>query len=155
MEETKLKEMHKYFAIELNNTSWEFIDRDGELSEDEASNLVSRAHASLFHWSQIGEQVNLARGHYLVSRAYVVAGNHPEALRHSTLSLNICKANDLVDFDLAFAYEAMARAQQIGKNFECQKLFLGLAKKAGKEIVGEEDREVFFGSLKTVPGYKD
>jgi hypothetical protein len=155
MEETKIKEMHKYFSIELNNTSWDFIDRADELSEEDALGLVSRAHASLFHWSQIGEPVNLARGHYLVSRAYVVAGNHPEALRHSTQSLNICKANNIADFDIAFAYEAMARAQQIGKNFECQKLFMGLAKKAGKEIAGEEDGKIFFDSLKTIPGYQD
>jgi len=154
MEENKIKEMNKYFAVELNNRCWDLIDRTEPLSEVEIHRLVDRAHASLFHWSEIGEAVNIARGHYLVSRAYVVAGNHLEALRHSTLSLNTCKENDIEDFDLAFAYEAMARAQQIGRNFECQKLFMGLAKKAGEKIAAQKDRTVFFDVLKTVPGYK-
>ncbi len=155
MDESKVKEMHKFFAVELNNTSWDFIDKGDGLSEEEANRLVDRAHASLFHWAQVGEPVNLARGHYLVSRAYAAAGSHPEALRHATLSLNICKDNEIGDFDIAFAYEAMARAQQLGKNYECQRLFLGLAKKAGDEIAGEGDRDVFFGELKKVPGFED
>lgn len=154
MDEAKVKEMHKYFAIELNNSCWDFIDRASKLSEEEANRLVDRAHASLFHWSQVGEPVNLARGHYMVSRAYSATGIHVEALRHSTISLNICKENDIADFDIAFAYEAMARAQQLGKNFECQKLFMGLAKKAGDKIAGEDDRKVFFGELEKVPGYQ-
>ena len=154
MDESKIKEMHKYFAVELNNTCWDFIDRAGGLGEVEMHRLVDRAHASLFHWSQVGEPVNLARGHYLVSRAYAAAGSHSEALRHATLSLNLCKQHDFGDFDLAFAYEAMARAQQLGKNFECQKLFMGLAKRAGEEIKDKEDRDIFFSELKKVPGYE-
>jgi len=155
MDESKIMEMHKFFAVELNNTSWDLIDRGDTLSEEEVQRLVDRAHASLFHWSQIGEPVNLARGHYLVSRAYSAAGSHTEALRHATLSLGLCKQHDLGDFDLAFAYEAMARAQHLGKNYECHKLFVGLAKRAGDEIKDEADREVFFSELKKMPGHKD
>jgi len=154
MEESKVTEMHRYFAVELNNTCWDFIDRSGQLSDEEGHRLVDRAHASLFHWSQVGEVINLARGHYLVSRAYSAAKNPVEALAHATLCLNICKKHEFGDFDLAFAYEAMARAQQLGKNFECQKLFMGLAKRAGDEIKGEEDKKIFFDSLKEVPGYE-
>lgn len=154
MEEAKVKEMHRYFAVELNNTSWSLIDKGDALSDEETDRLVDRAHASLFHWSQVGEPANLARGHYLVSRAYAAGGHHAEALRHATLCLNLCKKHELGDFDLAFAYEAMARAQQLGKNYECQKLFLGLAKRAGDEIKGDEDREIFFAELKKVPGYE-
>ncbi|MBC8367795.1 hypothetical protein H8E52_10325, partial [bacterium] len=49
---------------------------------------------------------------------------------------------------------AIARRQQLGRDYEWQKLFMGLAKKAGDKIAGEDDRKVFFGELEKVPGYQ-
>lgn len=54
------------------------------------------------------------------------------------------------DFDIAFAYEAMARAHEVaGQKEECQK-YLELAKTAGDQIKGKEDKDYFFSELKTI-----
>ncbi len=50
----------------------------------------------------------------------------------------------LADFDFAFAYECMARAQALaGQQTEAQK-YIDKADKAGAAIQDEEDRQIFF-----------
>lgn len=54
------------------------------------------------------------------------------------------------DFDIAFAYEGMARAHAVsGRRAECEK-YLEQAKTAGEQIKGKEDKEYFFSELKTI-----
>ena len=49
----------------------------------------------------------------------------------------------LSDFDFAFAYECMARAQALtGNQAEAQK-YMEMADKAGSVIKDDEDREIF------------
>jgi hypothetical protein len=53
----------------------------------------------------------------------------------------------LSDFDFAYAYEGMARAQALaGNQSEAQK-YLALAEEAGTAIQDEEDREIFIGDF--------
>jgi hypothetical protein len=75
--------------------------------------------------------------------------SHP-ALYHAERCLQICRENDIGDFDIAFAYEALARAHAIaGNKTECA-TNLRLAKDAGEQINKKEDREYFFSELKTI-----
>jgi hypothetical protein len=67
--------------------------------------------------------------------------------------LEICQANAIGDFDLAYAYEALARALALaGSRDECQK-YIALAREAGDKIEEKDDKDLFFGDLETVPGY--
>jgi hypothetical protein len=58
--------------------------------------------------------------------------------------------NDLQDFDLAFAYEAMARAHHLSGNLIETKTFLKKAEDAAKDIQKEEDRLYFLGILHSI-----
>ena len=61
--------------------------------------------------------------------------------------LEICEEHDIADFDIAFAYEAMARANAVaGNTADCQK-YLELAKKAGDAIKDDGDKQYFLGEL--------
>ena len=154
MKETEIRKAHQYFAVELNNTAWGLIDRAAEPAAEEAERLVDRAHASLFHWSLIGERVNLARGHHLVSRAYAAVGNGERALQQATRCLAICEAEGYGDWDLAFALEAVARAQGMLGDKEQRDAFLARAQAAGEAIAAEEDRKIFFSELDKIRGYE-
>lgn len=154
MDEAEIKKAHQYFAVELNNSAWGLIDQAESLDPVMMERLVNQAHASLYHWSEIGETVTLARGHHLVSRAYAAVGQGAQALRHAGRCLEICEAEGYGDWDLAFALEAVARAHgMLGFNDE-RDAFLARAKEAGQAIAGEEDRKIFLDELKKVPGYK-
>ena len=81
-------------------------------NREDDDRMVHAAHASRFHWGEAPDckPENLARGEWQVSRVYTVVGLGDDALRHAQRCLEICEANGLGDWDLAYAYEAIARA---------------------------------------------
>ena len=76
--------------------------------------MIHAAHASRYHWGEAPEckPENLARGEWQVSRVYTVVGFPEAALRHARRCLDICEEHGLGDWDLAYAYEAVARGVQ-------------------------------------------
>ena len=110
----------------------------------------SPAHASAFHWMCAPEckPENVGRGHWLVSRVYTLVGRAEPALHHATRCLEICEADELRDWDLAFAYEALARAHKTaGDDAEVER-YRALAESV--EIADAEDREVLERDLATL-----
>lgn len=144
------QECHKKFAVDLFNFVWILLDkRDRTREEDDE--MVHAAHASRFHWGEIGTPLEFERGEWQISRVYSVLNRHQPALYHANRCLETCKENNIGDFDIAFAYEAMARAYAVaGIKTDCEN-YIKLAKEAGKQIKSKEDRDYFFSELETVP----
>jgi hypothetical protein len=150
-EETKYTkdEFHKRMAVDLFNRVWDLLDKQ-ERTGAEEDEMLHAAHASRYHWGEIGTPLNFERGEWQISRVYAVLGRPEPALFHARKCLQICEENDIGDFDIAFAYEAMSRAYaSAGDAGECEK-YQELARKAGEEIEEDGDREMFLGELNTV-----
>lgn len=143
---------HKFFAKKCFNQTWDLIEKE-DRSQEETDQMIHAAHASRYHWEFVGEAVNLARGEWLISRVYSILKRVEPCLYHAHRCLQITLSNDIKDFDLAFAYEAMARACDLaGDEVETAK-YIALAKDAGADIVDEDDRKYFFNELRTTqPG---
>ena len=146
------QQKHKKFAVDLFNLTWELLDKSGR-TQAENDTMLHAAHASRYHWEQVGTAVNLARGEWQVSRVYSVLERPEPALYHARRSLEICQQNNIQDFDLAFAYEALARAFSVSGDLNKSRHFLASAIKAGEAIIDEGDREVFFSEVKSIPGF--
>jgi len=143
------KEAHKKFAVTLFNLTWNLLDKKDRTKEED-DKMVHAAHASRYHWGEIGTPLEFERGEWQISRVYSVLKRSEPALYHARRCLEICKENNIADFDIAFAYEAMIRAHAItGSKTECEKYFQ-LAKKAGEQIKKKEDRDYFFSELETI-----
>ncbi len=146
------QECHKKFAVSLNNLVWSLLgkkDRTGQENET----MIHAAHASCFHWGKVGTAVNLQRGEWLISHVYAVLNRAEPALYHAEKCIEITQENNLVDFDFAYAYEAMARAYAVaGEKSECGK-YIKLAKEAGEKIKAKEDRDIFLNDFETGPWY--
>jgi hypothetical protein len=143
------EEEHKKFAVDLFNLTWSLLDKKNR-TKDEDDKMIHAAHASRFHWGEIGAPLHFERGEWQISRAYSVLKRSEPALYHAKRCLEICKENNIRDFDIAFAYEAMARACAIaGNKIECEK-YTKLAREAGEQIKKKEDRDYFFSELKTI-----
>jgi hypothetical protein len=143
------EEEHKKFAVGLFNLTWSLLDKK-DRTRQEDDKMIHAAHASRFHWGEIGTPLHFERGEWQISRVYSVLKRSEPALYHANRCLEICKENNIGDFDMAFAYEAMARAHAVaGQNAECKKC-IELAKKAGDQIKEKEDRDYFFTELKTI-----
>jgi hypothetical protein len=147
------QECHKRFAVNSFNLVWSLHDKKDRTKEED-DKMVHAAHASRFHWGEIGAPVNLERGEWQISRVYSILNKSRSALYHAERCLEICKENNIGDWDIAFAYEGMARAYAVaGKNADCEK-YIKLAKEAGEQIKEKGDKDLFFSELKAVPGYK-
>ena len=75
--------------------------------------MLHMAHASAHHWRSEGSGAtanNLARSEWQVSRVYTVLGRAEPAGYHARRCLEICQDNGIGDWDLGYAYEALARA---------------------------------------------
>jgi len=149
------KETHKELAIELFNLTWDLIDRE-EKDPAEIDRMINAAHASRYHWEFAGGPVNIARGEWLISRVYALLNRTEPCLYHADRCLKVTLAYDLKDFDLAFAYEAMARACDLAGDEVERAKYMALAEEAGTEITKLEDREYFFSELRTIsPGLEE
>lgn len=112
--------------------------------------MIHMAHTSVYHWSFVGEAVNMARGEWQVSRVYCVAQMAESALYHARRSLDICLHNGIGDFDLAFGYEAVARAMKLSGDLPGSRQQVALAEQAARQIAKSEDRDYFLSELHTI-----
>ncbi len=104
----------KLLAAQLFNETWRLIEQEGRSRQDD-DRMIHTAHASRYHWSQVpaATPAHLARGEWQISRVYTVLGRAEPALHHARRVLDLCQENGVGDWDLAFAYEALARAHAI------------------------------------------
>jgi hypothetical protein len=143
------KGFHRKFAVDCFNGAWDLIEKTDRTPEDNAR-MIHMAHASRFHWGEIGTALNLARGDWQISRVYAILAQGQNALEYANSSLQLCIDNEYGDFDLAFAYEAVARAYAVLGNREMTQKHLELAKQAGQSIAKEEDQKYFFNEINSI-----
>jgi hypothetical protein len=143
------KEAHKKFAVDCFNLVWNLMEKKDRTKGDD-DRMMHAAHASRFHWGEIGTPVERERGEWQISRMYTVLNRPQSALYHAKRCLETCKENNIADWDIAFAYEAMARAQAVaGQKAECKK-YIELAKKAAEQIKEKGDKDYLISELKTI-----
>ncbi|MGD8544787.1 MAG: hypothetical protein PVH12_01310 [Candidatus Bathyarchaeota archaeon] len=150
-EETKLtlEEFHKKIATETNNNIWPTLDAENP-TEDQLEKALHMAYTSRYHWSKIGTAVNAVRAEYMIARVYSAMKRGEPAQFHAKRCLEIAEENNIGDWDLAFAYEVMARALSVAENkAECKKYY-NLAQKAIDEIENPEDKKICQGELDKV-----
>jgi len=145
------KKFHRELAIALFNQTWDLIDRENRTKE-ENDKMIHSAHASRYHWGEIGTALEIERGEWQISRVYSILKMKEPALYHAQRCLEICLEEDIGDFDIAFAYEAIARAYSISEEEERVLDYLKHAEKHGRKIKDNDDRDYFFSELKNISG---
>lgn len=147
-------EWRRKFAFETNHLVWDLLAK-GDRTAQEDEKMIHAAHTSRFHWGEIGTPVNLTRGDWMISHVYVVLNQPQMALHYAQSCLEICQEHAIGDFDIAYAYEAMARAfAALGQKADSQK-YLALAQEAGEHIqnIEPEDKDIFFGDFEAGPWF--
>ncbi len=142
---------HKKYAIELNHSVWTLLGKANRTLEENAA-MLHTAHASHMHWEATGTAVS-TRGEWLISHVYAVLNRPEAALYHAQRCLDLCQEPNVKDFDIAYGYEAMARAYALLGQREDYEKCLTLAQEAGERIQDPEDREIFFGDFTGGPWY--
>lgn len=142
--------MHRQLGVDLFNRVWDLMEKKDRTVED-TFEMIHAAHASRYHWSFAGTAVNWARGEWQTSRVYSVL-NHPEAaLFHAQRCLDLCIEYHIGDFDLAYAYEALARGYALAGNSANKEKYIALAQEASVDIQENGDRKLLMADLENIP----
>ncbi|MER7180411.1 MerR family transcriptional regulator [Streptomyces hyaluromycini] len=137
-------------AVDLFNGVWRLLEKEDRGVEDD-DRMLHMAHASRHHWGQVGAPVNLSRGEWQCSRVYSVLGRAEPALHHARRGLELCRAHGIGDWDLAYAYESLARAHAVAGDREQARGWTEQALAAAEDIAEDEDRELLLSDLETIP----
>ena len=142
-------EWHRAQGIECNNTTWEMIEAKRTPENDEE--MLRRAYASSYHWARAKgrKPENDARGQYMLAKAHLVAGLPERSLHYADACMAVTKQHKLVDFDLAYAHEARARAlRALGNDKEAMTEW---AAAKAVPVANDEDREILEKDLAEGP----
>ena len=142
-------EIHRKYAVNQFNLVWELLDKETRTPDDDYR-MIHAAHSSRFHWGEIGTELEKERGEWQISRVFSVLNIPEAAMRHAKLCMNICMDNNIKDFDIGFAYEAMARANKIARDQPESTKYKELAEEAAEGIEDTEDKDYFLSELKTI-----
>jgi tetratricopeptide (TPR) repeat protein len=143
----------RLLAAQLYNDAWRLLELEQRSREDD-DRMIHTAHASRYHWGQVptATPAHLARGEWQISRVYAVLGRAEPALHHARRVLDLCEENGIGDFDLAFGYEALARAHAVAGEADEARAYTDRALAAAEEIADDEDRDLVLADLETIPG---
>jgi DNA-binding transcriptional MerR regulator len=145
------RDAHRRLGVDLFNKTWTLMEKEGRTVEDDEE-LLHCAHASAYHWLHAGTAANRARSEWQCSRVYTVLGRAEPALHHALRCLAICESEPdaLEEWDLPFAYEALARAYAVAGNAGETSRCLERARTLGAAIADEDDRRLLETDLATI-----
>jgi hypothetical protein len=136
-------------GVDLYNDTWRLLE-----SREDDDELLHQAHASAYHWLKAPEcePRNRARSEWLCSRVYAVLARGEPALHHAQRCLEICEASpeNVEDWDLGFAYEALARAHRVAVNEDEARRYEQLGREQAEAIADPEDRESLLRDLSSL-----
>jgi hypothetical protein len=138
---------HKYFAAQCFNQAWDLIEKPDRTPADDRL-MEALSQASIYHWLQRPDcsDQSLSVGYWQASRIQAILGHAPEALRHAQVCL--AYSAGLAPFYLAYAHEALTRAQALVGNSEAAADHLKAALQLAAEVKEESDREALLTDLK-------
>jgi len=153
-DDAAVREWHKKSAINLFNLVWGLLDKE-DRTADENDRMLHAAHASRFHWGEIGTSLEFERGEWQISRVYSVLNRSEAAIHHARRCYTICTESGIGDFDIAFAYEALARAYAVAGDSAKSSEYIRLGEKAGELIEDKDNREYFISELRGIAELSD
>jgi DNA-binding transcriptional MerR regulator len=139
-------------AAGLFNRSWDLLEREDRTPRDDAE-LIDTAHASAWHWRQVGNAANEARGHWMLARVYSILGHSAEAVYHARRANDVLDegGDGIEDWDRPAAAEAMARALVAAGDLAAAAEWKARAQGMLEAVANPGDRGVVEGDLAALP----
>jgi len=137
-------------ARTLFNNTWTLIEKESR-SADEDERMIHMAHASRFHWENVGDDQNRAIGEWQCSRVYATLGRAEPALYHARRCLNYADRPGAETWLIASAYEGLARAQAVAGDLEAARDSRSQAIALAETVSDPEDRKIVTADIDTLP----
>lgn len=142
-------EQQRAVAIQLFNRTWEFLDQSERTAEDDEQ-MMHCAHASAWHWSQVGTDENRAISEWQIARVYSELGRGESALRHAQRAVDYA-ASAGIPWLIASSYEGLARAHAVAGDRESAIQWRDKAIAELEPFEDPEERSVIERDIATLP----
>lgn len=145
------RDTHRRLGIDLFNKTWTLMEKEERTPHDD-DEMLHCAHASAYHWLQVGTDANRARGEWQCSRVHAILEQPEGAIYHGARCLAIVQESPkaMEEFDLPAAYEALARAHAVAGLSDEASRYLELGKTEAAKIADEDDRAIIETDLSTI-----
>ena len=140
----------RQLAVDLFNLVWTLLEKTGRSVEDD-DRMLHAAHASRYHWGQVGGAEQVAIGEWQCARVYSVLGRAEPALHHARRCLAVTTTADVPDWLVASAHEGLARAYAVAGDREAAVREQAAARDALERVADPEDRQVVEDDLASIP----
>jgi ATP/maltotriose-dependent transcriptional regulator MalT len=137
-------------AVDLFNHVWTLLRRDARTVEQD-DEMIHAAHASRYHWGEVGEATQRAIGEWQIARVYSVLGRGEPAVHHARRCLQLAEEHRLEAWLLASAYEGLARAHAVAGDRAAAAEWKARAEATAAGIDEAEERQVVEGDIATLP----
>lgn len=146
-----LSTAHRHFSVDCFNAAWNLIDRPLRTPADEEQMLL-RTFASFYHWTQRPDfsAENRAIAIWQISRVYALLGQADNARRYAEKCLTESDSPALPAYCLAYAYEALARAEMVAGKPEKMRAWLARALSLAEKLAEVETRQNLIADLQTL-----
>ncbi len=142
---------HRYFSAECFNRAWDLIDKSDRTPQEDEE-MIRLSMASTWHWIQRSDYTlkNLCIGYWQTARVYALLRQVDNARRYGELCLEASQGEDIPPFYLAYAYEALARAEMLAGDREKMKGYLMAARQVAERISDADAKAQLLGDLETI-----
>ena len=148
-DDSDLQSWHRRFASSANNRAWELSVLQRAAAQDRE--MLDAAHASAWHWSAIGTELNCMRATMLLAEVHALLGYGTTALQYAEEMRAYFVGRETADWELAFTHVIHAHAASVAGAPDLHRIAYGNAVIALKAIADEEDRIIVAKTLAHVP----
>lgn len=149
-EPADLQRWHKRFAAECNNRAWALSVQARSSGEDRE--MLDAAHASAWHWAQVGTELNRMRATTLLAEVHAALGMGASSLALAETMRDYFLGRETPDWEIACAHAVYAHAAHAAGRVAEHREAHGRAAAALAAIAGEEDRKIIAKTFAQVPG---
>jgi hypothetical protein len=140
---------HERFAAECNNRAWDLSLATRSAADDRE--MLDAAHASAWHWAEIGTELNRMRATMLLAEVHALLGMGERALAYAEEMRAYFVAHECPDWEIAFCHAIFAHAAHAAGRAAEHRDAYAEAEAALATIADDEERGIVAATFAHVP----
>jgi hypothetical protein len=147
--ETDAQVWHRRFAMSCNNRAWDLSTEVRTPAQDRE--MLNAAHASAWHWEQVGSELNRMRATLLLAEVHALLGMGSSALMLAETMREYFTNRETPDWEIAFTHTIYAHAAHAaGRLAEYREAYRQATAAIGS-VAKEDDRNIVAKTFSLVP----
>jgi hypothetical protein len=140
---------HRRFAAASNNRAWDLSVQARNAAEDRE--MLDAAHASAWHWTKVGTELNFMRATMLLAEVHALLGLGQSALAYAETMRTYFLRIQSPDWEVAFVHVVHAHAASAAGESEKHRTSYALAIASLEAVSNAKERSNVASTFSHVP----